>query len=273
MKKSHFNAPAADFLTIGIGQFSHFFTLRLCYMKPIHIRGEGPMGGAIVNGVYQGTVEWEWTSEHMFNLSQSYDEAYAKAHAYAEQHGYSLEAHGTAGEQLASIHRRDREQIAHDNLMAAQERDQWLFTWTDVASPVFHGGKYAGKSIYDVVEFDRDYIEWYAAQGESLLQLRCQVLLERLPAPEKRESAHVGTEGDRLTLTLTVVMKRHIEGMYGVSTMYKMVDADGNVFVTFYSGVKFRADQGETVTVKATVKGHDEYRDEKQTKLTRIVWA
>lgn len=87
---------------------------------------------------------------------------------------------------------------------------------------------------------------------------------------EKKESNHQGFIGDRITCTITVTKKVYIESDYGSCNLYIMVDADGNVYKTFYSGYKISMNEDETYIVKGTIKAHDEYNGQKQTMLTRI---
>ena len=46
-------------LFVGIGGHYNFFTLRETYLHTTYIRGEGDMGGCVLNGVYQGTIQTE----------------------------------------------------------------------------------------------------------------------------------------------------------------------------------------------------------------------
>jgi len=84
---------------------------------------------------------------------------------------------------------------------------------------------------------------------------------------EKSSSQYFGTIGEREIFTLTVVKKSHIESYYGSSILHVFEDENGNIATWFSSNKEF--EEGETVTIKATVKEHKEYRDQKQTILTR----
>jgi hypothetical protein len=87
----------------------------------------------------------------------------------------------------------------------------------------------------------------------------------------KQQSAFVGEVKERLTLTLTVDIKRFIESDFGVSVFYVMHDVDGNKFIAFYSGSKFEADEGDIIDIKGTVKKHElDSNGIEQTVLTRI---
>ena len=81
-------------------------------------------------------------------------------------------------------------------------------------------------------------------------------------------SQHMGTIGKRETFTLKVNRLIWSEGFYGVTIIHLMEDADGNVFKWFSSGPEL--DEGEFLTLKATVKDHGEYKGTKETLLTRV---
>ena len=82
------------------------------------------------------------------------------------------------------------------------------------------------------------------------------------------DSQHIGTIGERDTFTLKVNRLIFSEGFYGLTIIHLMEDKDGNVFKWFSSGPEL--DEGEFLTVKATVKDHSEYQGTKETVLTRV---
>jgi len=82
-------------------------------------------------------------------------------------------------------------------------------------------------------------------------------------------SKHVGTIGERLRgLELTVLSNRGIPSQYGECILYKMRDAEGNMFSWFKSGEGIM-DVGNTYILDATVKDHVEYQGVLETQLTR----
>ncbi len=91
---------------------------------------------------------------------------------------------------------------------------------------------------------------------------------------EKAISKHVGQIGEKVEIKGSYVRSGSWEqrafGGYGMTTMYvhTFKDADGNVLVwKTQNGVDLN--YGENVVIKGTVKNHSEYKDEKQTELTR----
>jgi hypothetical protein len=75
---------------------------------------------------------------------------------------------------------------------------------------------------------------------------------------------------EKLEIKVLCVWSREFRTDYGLSVLYIFVEeATGNKFKTFYSGHKWTVYQGETMILKGTVKGHETYKGEKSTSLTR----
>jgi len=82
-------------------------------------------------------------------------------------------------------------------------------------------------------------------------------------------STWIGVEGERMDFTGLLLVRRLVtENHWGCSTMLRFVDADENVLVWWASGSKDLT-EGSRYDVRGTIKGHDEFRGEKQTKLSR----
>lgn len=98
--------------------------------------------------------------------------------------------------------------------------------------------------------------------------------LQKFRAPtEKKVSGYVGAVGDRATFTLTYVRSFSWDSQFGVQYRHLFRDADGNVFVwktgnyPSHNGADIQA--GDVVEIKGTIKEHSEYKEIKQTVLTR----
>ncbi len=109
------------------------------------------------------------------------------------------------------------------------------------------------------------------ATGEAVQRLVPELLLPK-PHPTK----HVGTEGKRATFDVEVIRVSHFtrQGFgYGNSLervwIVTMMTADGGCLVSMTPS--FRAEEGEKLKIKATVKEHGEYKGQAQTKVQRIV--
>lgn len=91
---------------------------------------------------------------------------------------------------------------------------------------------------------------------------------KRREAETAVDSTYFGEIGKRYDVAGTVDRIHYIEGEYGVTTLVVFTDADGRRFKWFASGSKeFKV--GESVTMKGTVKAHEEYKGAKETVLTR----
>lgn len=83
-----------------------------------------------------------------------------------------------------------------------------------------------------------------------------------------KDSQHFGEVKKRYDLKLKVVGFAYLDGTFGVTTFMKLADDDGNIAIWKASGER-DVKVGERYAVKATVKGHSEYKGVKQTELTR----
>ena len=99
---------------------------------------------------------------------------------------------------------------------------------------------------------------------------RAQERLEYAKQEEKlRLNEHLGELGDRVEATITCTGVQTISGDYGPINIHRMRDSEGRTLVWFgNSGRKF--EKGDTVRIRAGIKKHGEYKDWKQTILTRL---
>ena len=90
----------------------------------------------------------------------------------------------------------------------------------------------------------------------------------------KAISQYIGQIGDKIEVKGTYVRSGSWEQKsfrgWGTNTMYihTFKDSDGNVF-TWKTQKGLSMNHGEPIIIKGTVKNHSEYKDEKQTELTR----
>lgn len=108
------------------------------------------------------------------------------------------------------------------------------------------------------------------------LPLAYKKYLERKAREERREaervaaaatSAYVGSVGERITVKMaTAVLVTSWENAYGMTFLYKFTDEHGNVYI-WYASRSIQASDG--MTIKATVKDHNERDGVKQTVITR----
>ena len=90
---------------------------------------------------------------------------------------------------------------------------------------------------------------------------------------EKAISQHVGTVGERIEVKGTYIRRGSYEQKFAgycteIMYIHTFKDADGNAFI-WKTQKCLDLNYGENVYLKGTVKAHSEYKDEKQTVLTR----
>lgn len=95
--------------------------------------------------------------------------------------------------------------------------------------------------------------------GESLIPERVKPLAAN----------YVGEIGTRMTMTVTVDAVRPYSTQYGSGVIFKMHTNAGDVVTCF--GLKGDVKEGDTITLKGTVKKQNEYKGTKETVLNRVV--
>jgi superfamily I DNA/RNA helicase len=93
-----------------------------------------------------------------------------------------------------------------------------------------------------------------------------------------KESEFVGHVGQKMLLDLKVVNIREVNGKYGFTNVYDMVDRNGNVFTKFgdishiylKSYDSFKVIEGSEVSFYGKITGHSEFRGTKSTKIGKI---
>ena len=79
---------------------------------------------------------------------------------------------------------------------------------------------------------------------------------------------HIGTVGEKVTLSLTCVHVVEINGSYGTNFINICEDADKNIVIYKGYAIGFPC-KGETATIKATIKDHGVRNGVKQTVIQR----
>lgn len=165
-----------------------------------------------------------------------------------------------AAEQAAVDARRAAFQAAHGPLLAR-------------ATPFLARSEF----IADVVRKGQERAELSEAQIAAL-----EAAIARFAASDvkKAASGHVGTIGERLTVTVTAERIARIETQFGTLFIASMRDAAGNAIVSKgrfippvarWNTETERFEIGtDAFTIKATVKAHEEFRGEKQTVVQRV---
>jgi hypothetical protein len=91
---------------------------------------------------------------------------------------------------------------------------------------------------------------------------------------EKREretklNEHIGSIKDRIEMQVNCVNISHTDGYYGTICIHRMLDTDGRT-VIWFANADAKMEPGSNYNIKATIKKHDEYKDWKQTIVTRL---
>lgn len=79
---------------------------------------------------------------------------------------------------------------------------------------------------------------------------------------------HFGNVGDKIVREMVLDKVSSFDGMYGTTYVCRFHDLDGRKFVWFASNCP-DIDCGTKVSIKGTIKKHDEYEGKKQTVITR----
>lgn len=84
----------------------------------------------------------------------------------------------------------------------------------------------------------------------------------------EESSEYAGNIGEKVTVDVTSVIKvSEWANQFGSTYLYKIFGADGNVYIWYSS--RWFGDSPEWVSLKGTIKDHQEYKGVKQTILTR----
>lgn len=84
----------------------------------------------------------------------------------------------------------------------------------------------------------------------------------------KKESNYIGTVGEKIETELKLKKYFCYESFYGVQKIYLFEDVQGNLY-KWNSTNSIGIEEGEQIKLKGTIKAHEEYKQEKQTVLTR----
>lgn len=271
-------------LFISIGATGAMFTLRETYLHERYARGDGSMGGAMVNGAYQGTVEYDIWSKHLKNLGQNPDDSYIKASAYAAETGLELTTtREHLQEELRKIHRSSPEEIEAARVAFAyryngpvhDEYDAKIMRNMAEAGSVWcmPFGSHKGKDLRVLAAdpFTRPYVEWVSNELENeMYRCMAELVLEKTTIVD---SNHVGNIKERIEKQLYVAGERTFTRAawngYGEEavSVYTLKDEDGNIYVIFTPTLSLEV--GSDVLLRGTVKEHGEYKGVKQTILNR----
>ena len=248
---------------ISTGELTRMYTLRVRYMDTASIEGE--------------SYNFE-RDEYIRNLSIDSQ----RAKAAAEEHlsnMYGENNYTLSLEELPSLEEirrgeNDARRIAREAREAELDiiRNQELEIKLDkIAGGVWPFGIYRDEPFENA---RNSYILYWINLDETdtVTDLLAQVLRKKFPQlsnmPEPN-GAYYGEEKSREEFTATCIARFSFEGYYGWVDVIKFVKDSGELLMYMGSG-NVECDLADTVTFTATVKSHEEYDGEAQTKIQRI---
>lgn len=164
----------------------------------------------------------------------------------------------------------------HEQGFDIEARDVELATkaveWAKALEPRYDQNFLYNLKIASTLEtVDRRSMGILAALVGSYMREVEQQEINRKKRETRKPSAWVGVVGQRQVFpNLTVTGHREFDGSFGVTTLINLMDSSGNVIKWWASGARpMWCEQGATVSLKGTVKKHDEYQGEQQTVITR----
>lgn len=148
-----------------------------------------------------------------------------------------------------------------DDLKAAGWLFDYVLRWHK-ADPTGYEDRVKKVEIDKVIQF--------SAWGEGHYLTEAKDYIDNLLTEDSadKNSQWVGQIGSRDSFNVTLVSKRGFQGQYGYSNVYTFRTEDGNI-LTWFSTVEVEKEPGDQFTLVGTVKDHTEYKNIKQTILSR----
>ena len=181
---------------------------------------------------------------------------------YAHKKEVWLETHGFAEDGTSYIITGDSYSIK-DQLKEAGFKYDTVLLWHR-ATPDGYEDRVVKINVNDFFEF--------SAWGEGHYLTGAKEKVERLIAGAGAESKSewVGEAGDHIKdLHVTLIKKHYFEGRFGITNVLTFKDDDENIY-TWFTTTTFQKEVNDSFNIKATIKGHDEYKGIKTTTITRV---
>ena len=111
-------------------------------------------------------------------------------------------------------------------------------------------------------------ISWENGLVAYAYELYKKIIARQEELANRKPSNFYGNVGDRINITGKIIRAGYYDTQFGTVVIFKITDENGNIFI--WKTTSFvDVDNNVTVNVTGTIKEHNEYRDEKQTVLTR----
>lgn len=108
-----------------------------------------------------------------------------------------------------------------------------------------------------------------ASAPQAWAKFQERTLIREREASVYAASEHIGSEKERLELTVEVKAIKYLDSDYGSTTLYTMITEEGNIVKWFASSEKLGEDVGARFVIRGTVKAHKTWEGMKSTQLTR----
>jgi len=174
LSDSYGNLIRVSHFAISTGDKAGFYTLRAYGTRTRYTQTEFGLES-----------ESDDASVYTRNLSTDKEQALDAAKTYLSKHYPSARFSGVVNFSLDDIHRISREQ-AEARRAAEAER----IASTDFS--LFQGGKYAGRSVNDVIAEDKNYCEWFSNNVwyKDSDNARTAAIINAILAPEREARLH-----------------------------------------------------------------------------------
>lgn len=238
-------------------------------------------------------------SHYIKNLSTDKESAIEKAVQYASENNIEFVSTTNADALLNEIERRTADELEAERVeiqrkaeeaekKAIEDRDRQieenvLIFEEQFDSCQFTFGKYNGETFEKIMNTDPQYIRFLMDNNPEapfefptrltdmcINSLYAFVQENGYPKGRFDDSEYVGNPKERIEIKVTVTGKSTFRGFYGLTTLYKFIDDEGNLLVTFYSGTSWKLDIDDTAIIVGTVDKHQVYDNVKQTTLKRV---
>lgn len=152
-----------------------------------------------------------------------------------------------------------------DVIRTSNEIFNWVTNYSGEPNEYMHNLSVIFKNMY-MRKADVSIVVSSVKGYQNHLRYEAEALRRQAEHDAQMVSVHVGNIGDKIEFDGEASVISNYDTQWGMSTFYKIVDTEGNVY-TWYTSTCIEC--GKKLHFKATVKDHDEFNGIKQTKLTR----
>jgi len=146
--------------------------------------------------------------------------------------------------------------------------DEIIKYYTDVedkGNSYLHNLKVLFKTDY----FSGKFFNFIVSAVPSYYKIEARIIKAKEDEKTAKVSNYIGAVGEKITVAdMSLKSVHYFDNQWGGSYLYVMTDAVGNIY-TWYASTDKNIDEDSIFTIKGTVKNHTDYREAKQTVLTR----